>query len=241
MSISKTKNAAKAALVTAALTVAAGSVQAETPYVFTAIDTAGHGVDIVNGQYDKANARIRKDGKADLDFSENTSLCIAYTYSRDVANAKESCDRAVEIARIENGMPRFPSGWQAPSRIRAKDMDLVIALSNRSVVHATNGEFALAFDDLHEADALRPHLRAVSKNLAVLKEVTASKDVTDSPLVTPRVGPELSPLRGGSHSFATPAERHQAAKTKYYEDLNQRRVDALTEADGESEHASDER
>jgi len=48
MSIVNTKNAAKAILVTAALTIAAGSVQAETPYVFTAIDTTIHGVDIVN-------------------------------------------------------------------------------------------------------------------------------------------------------------------------------------------------
>jgi tetratricopeptide (TPR) repeat protein len=173
MSITKTKNAAKAALVTAALTVAAGSVQAETPYLFTAIDTAGHGVDVVNGRYDKAIARIRKDGKADLNFSESTNLCIAYTYSGDVANAKESCDHAVEIARMKNGMPRFSSGFQAPSRIRAKDMDLVIALSNRSVVRAMNGEYPLAFEDLREADALKPRLRAVSKNLAVLQEATA--------------------------------------------------------------------
>ena len=164
MSISNTKNAAKAALVTAALTVAAGSVQAETPYVFTAIDTASHGVDVVNGQYDKAIARIRKDGKADVNFSESTNLCIAYTYAGDAANAKESCDRAVAIAREKNGMPRL---------FRARDLGLVIALSNRSVIRATNGEFALAFEDLREADALRPRLRAVSNNLALLTEATA--------------------------------------------------------------------
>jgi hypothetical protein len=108
-----------------------------------------------------------------LNFSESTNLCIAYTYSGDVANAKESCDHAVEIARMKNGMPRFSSGFQAPSRIRAKDMDLVIALSNRSVVRAMNGEYPLAFEDLREADALKPRLRAVSKNLAVLQEATA--------------------------------------------------------------------
>ena len=173
MSITYTKNAAKAALVTAALTIAAGSVQAETAYVFTAIDTARHGVDVVNGRYDKAIARIRKDGEADLNFSESTNLCIAYTKSGNAAYAKESCDRAVEIARIKNGMPWFPSGWQPPLHNRAKDLDLVIALSNRSVVHATNGEYALAFEDLREADALKPQLRAVSKNLSLLTEVTA--------------------------------------------------------------------
>ena len=173
MSIVNTKNAAKAVLVTAALTIAAGSVQAETPYVFTAIDTTIHGVDIVNGRYDRAIARIRKDGKADLNFSESTNLCIAYTYSGDVTNAKKSCDRAVKIARVTNGMPRFSSGWHAPSRMRAEDMDLVIALSNRSVVHATNGEYALAIEDLREADALKPQLRAVSQNLAMLTKVAA--------------------------------------------------------------------
>ena len=164
MNITKTKNAAKAALITAALTIAAGSVQAETPYVFTAIDTKGHGTDVVSGQYDKAIARIRKDGEADFSFSENTNLCIAYAKSGDLEEAKKSCDRAVAIAREENGMR---------GRFRATDMDLVIALSNRGVVHAASGEFELAFDDLREADELRPHLRGLSNNLDLLAAATA--------------------------------------------------------------------
>lgn len=173
MNFANTKNAAKAALVTAALTIAAGSVQAETPYVFTAIDTTSHGSDVINGRYDKAIARIRKDGEADFNFSQNTNLCIAYTKSGDVATAKESCDRAVNIARKTNGLRRLSSGGLEPHLFRARDMDLVIALSNRSVVHAANGEYALAFEDLREADALRPQLRAVSKNLALLTEASA--------------------------------------------------------------------
>lgn len=171
MSITNTRNAAKAALVTAALTIAAGSVQAQTPYVFTAIDTKRHGSDVVNGRYDNAIARIRKDGDADFSFSESTNLCIAYAKSGDAANAEESCDRAVDIARKTNGMRRSSLGMQTYP-VHSVDMDLVIALSNRSVVRATNGEYVLAFEDLREADALRPQLRAVSKNLALLTEVT---------------------------------------------------------------------
>ena len=172
MSITKKKHAAKAALVTAALTIAAGSAHAGTPYVFTAIDTSRHGADILEGQYEEAIARIRQDGTADFSFSESTNLCIAYTKSGDTANALESCDRAVDIARETNGMPWLVHA-SAPYNVRRKDLDLVIALSNRSVVHATSGDDLLALEDLREADALKPHLRAVSKNLAVLTESTA--------------------------------------------------------------------
>jgi hypothetical protein len=172
MSITKRNNAAKAALVTAALTIAASAAHAGTPYVFMAIDTTQHGTDILKGQYEEAIARIRQDGASDLSFSESTNLCIAYTKSGDTTSALESCDLAVDIARETNGMRRFAHA-SAPYNIRRKDLDLVIALSNRSVVHATAGEEQLALEDLREADALKPYLRAVSKNLAVLTESTA--------------------------------------------------------------------
>jgi hypothetical protein len=172
MSITGRKNAARAALVTAAVTIAAGSVQAGTPYVLTVIDTSRHGMDVLEGEYQDAIVRIREDGTADLDFSESTNLCIAYTKSGDTVSALANCDRAVDIARETNGMPWF-SHSSAPYNVRRKDLDLVIALSNRSVVHATAGEDLLALEDLREADALKPYLRAVSKNLAVLTDSTA--------------------------------------------------------------------
>lgn len=172
MSITKRKNAAKAALVMAALTIAAGSAYAGRPLVFTAIDTTRHGNDVLDGQYEEAIARIRQDGATDLGFSESTNLCIAYTKSGDTANALESCDRAVDIARETNAMRWFARGY-APYNARRKDLDLVIALSNRGVVHAASGDDALALEDLHEADALKSHLRVASKNLAVLTESTA--------------------------------------------------------------------
>ena len=172
MGMTNTKNAAKAALVTAAMSFAAGSVEAETPYVFMAIDTATHGADVVDGRYDEAITRIRGTGKADFDFNESTNLCIAYAKSGDSQNALRNCNRAVDIARVGNGLPRWSSSRFVPSALRAKDIDLVIALSNRSVVHAANGEYTLAFEDLNEANELRPQLHAVSLNLELLAEAT---------------------------------------------------------------------
>lgn len=172
MSITTAKNAARAALVTAAMTIAAGSVEAGTPYVFTAIDNSRHGLDVLDGQYAEAIARIREDGGADLDFGESTNLCIAYTKSGDMQAALASCDRAVDIARETNGM-YWLSHADVPYNARRKDLDLVIALSNRSVVHATIGDDLMALEDLREADSLRPYLNAVSKNLAVLTAATA--------------------------------------------------------------------
>ena len=49
MSTNNPMNVAKAALAAAVLTIAAGSVQAQEPYVFTAIDTSQHGADVMEG------------------------------------------------------------------------------------------------------------------------------------------------------------------------------------------------
>jgi tetratricopeptide (TPR) repeat protein len=144
----------------------------EHPMSITKKKHAAKGADILEGQYEEAIARIRQDGSADLDFSESTNLCIAYTKSGDMTSALESCDRAVDTARETNGM-RWLAHTSAPYNVRRKDLDLVIALSNRSVVHAMSGDDLLALEDLREADALKPHLRAVSKNLAVLTESSA--------------------------------------------------------------------
>lgn len=170
MSMTRAKNAAKAALVAAALGTTFVSVQAQgAPYVFTAIDTGRHGVDVVDGRYDKAIARIRQKSGTDTDFSESTSLCIAYTKSGDSVQAMKNCDRAVDIARNGNGMPRSLETYATYLK-RSKDLDLVIALSNRGVARATSGDYATALEDLQEADELRPSLRAVSRNLEVLAE-----------------------------------------------------------------------
>lgn len=168
MSKTKAKNAAKAALIVVALGIATGPVRAASaPYVFMAIDTTRHGVDIIDGRYDEAIARIRQSSGTDTDFSESTNLCIAYTKSSSATKAIKYCDRAVDIARKKNGMRRIGVS-SATFGGRGKDLDLVIALSNRSVTHAANGDYTKAFEDLREADALRPWLRAVSKNLEVL-------------------------------------------------------------------------
>jgi len=167
MDMKTARNAAKAALVAAALLGAIQSVQAkDAPYVFTAIDTARHGVDVLNGQYDTAITRIHS-ATTETDFSESTNLCIAYTKLGDAASAINYCDRAVRIARETNGMRR-EGGVLASFGALRKDLDLVIALSNRSVAHAVNGAYAMALEDLQEADALRPSLSAVPKNLEVL-------------------------------------------------------------------------
>ncbi len=171
MSIAKIRIAAKAALVTAALTVATVSAQADTPYVFVAIDTTRHGADVVNGRYEEAIAGIRKDGESNFTYGESTNLCIAYTKSGDTVSALESCDRAVDIARTSRGIKRS-SSLESRFNMRHKDLDLVVALSNRGVAHAANGDLTLAMEDLREADALHPSLHALSKNMSILTEAS---------------------------------------------------------------------
>lgn len=173
MDMTKARNAARATLAAAALLTTVGPVQASNAsYVFTAIDTARHGLDVVNGHYDQAIARIRAGSADETNFSESTSLCIAYTKLGDVNGAMAYCDRAVAIARRTNGMRRVAD---MPA-MYGKDLDLVIALSNRGVAHAASGNHAMALADLQEADALRPRLSALPKNLEILAEAMASAE-----------------------------------------------------------------
>lgn len=167
----KTVKSTNAVLAAAALIFAAGTAQAQTSYVFTAIDTTRHGIDVVNGENEKAIARIRKDDVVDFSFSESTNLCIAYTRIADRANARKSCDRAVDIARKENGM-RAAFRKDGLFNVGRRDLDLVIALSNRSVAHAANGQYDRALEDLREAETLSPTLSAVPNNLAMLSKVS---------------------------------------------------------------------
>lgn len=173
MKVIQAKNAARATLAAAALLTAAGSAHARSaPYVFTAIDTARHGLDVMNGHYDEAIARIRTHAGSQTNFSESTNLCIAYTKLGEVAIAMKYCNRAVGIARETDGMRRNAgayASWAKPAR----DLDLVVALSNRGVARAAGGDHTMALEDLREADALRPRLKAVPKNLDVLAQAMA--------------------------------------------------------------------
>jgi hypothetical protein len=133
MKVIQAKNAARATLAAAALLTAAGPAQARgAPYVFTVIDTARHGVEVMNGHYDEAIARIRLRADSQTSFSESTNLCIAYTKLGEVSVAMKYCNRAVGIARETDGMRRNVgayASWAKPAR----DLDLVVALSNRGV------------------------------------------------------------------------------------------------------------
>jgi tetratricopeptide (TPR) repeat protein len=173
MKVIQAKNAARATLAAAALLTAAGPAQARsTPYVFTVIDTARHGVEVVNGDYDEAIARIRSHAGNQTNFSESTNLCIAYTKLGDADVAMVYCNRAVGIARETDGMRRTRGAYASFGK-PGRDLDLVVALSNRGVAHAANGDHAMALEDLQEADALRPRLKAVPRNLDVLGQAMA--------------------------------------------------------------------
>lgn len=166
------RSAAKVALVLAAFTITAASAHAGTPYAFTAIDFSRSGADVVDGQYEAAINRINRKTDADRSFSDNTNLCIAYAQSHDVASAISYCDRAVEIARAGNGMPRV-ANWVSSAGRGARNLDLAIALSNRSVAHIINGDHDLAASDLSEAKELRVRFPAVSLNLSALSQAKA--------------------------------------------------------------------
>jgi hypothetical protein len=95
-----------------------------------------------------------------------TNLCVAYTATGAFPDARDACDRAVEIARREDALAgsRIPSGT-ATSR----------ALSNRGVLRALIGDSAGAAEDFRAASKLANAWPAAGRNLAHLESSPAHR------------------------------------------------------------------
>ena len=93
-----------------------------------------------------------------------TNLCVAYTATGAFAEAREACERAVEMARREDSFAstRFPSN-SATSR----------ALSNRGVLRALIGDSAGAASDFRAAVKVTDAWPAAKRNLAHLETTPA--------------------------------------------------------------------
>jgi hypothetical protein len=95
-----------------------------------------------------------------------TNLCVAYTATGAFPDAREACDRAVDLARREDSLSvgRIPSGTAA-SR----------ALSNRGVLRALVGDSAGAASDFRAAAKLANAWPAAGRNLAHLESSPAHR------------------------------------------------------------------
>jgi hypothetical protein len=140
-----------------ALSVSAGAEEQETPYTMTAIIDASYGSAVRTGNYEHAIQRITAPGNHRKDsFAASTNLCIAYTKTGAIGEAVQSCEAAVSSIDARHT-------HHATSRY-----ELAVALSNRGVLRAVQGERVLARQDFLDAVELETNLAAPPSNLARL-------------------------------------------------------------------------
>ncbi|MEJ2127602.1 MAG: hypothetical protein P8X81_02015 [Woeseiaceae bacterium] len=135
-------------------------------YTMTVLRDTAYGSKIMEQKYEQAIDKIKqRPGRYDA-FSKGTNLCVAYTKSGELDLAEEACEAAVAAARTAK-LKQSRSAFSDPvneTRVR----NLAVALSNRGVLRAVNGQSEEARDDFNAALALDTRLSAPKVNLARL-------------------------------------------------------------------------
>lgn len=160
-------------LLTAIGTLPGAASAHDLAYRMTTIIDSAHGREVVAGQYDLAIEKIaasRTDGDA---FFASTNLCVAYAKSGDMDDAIAACDAAVRHAATVS--VDMYGDLSRASRARLRNKYQALALSNRGVLYAINGEFARAREDFTQALKAKSYRQAARVNLARLAEVEAAK------------------------------------------------------------------
>ena len=173
-------------LMTLVWLAAASSVHANDQpagrFVMTVYENKAQGRAILEGSPQAIIDRVAKEnGDAGLSFEENVNLCVALTQVKRVADATQACDAAVHASHKEaRRIKRMASPAFVPSG-ETKDV-IVLALTNRGVLHAITGEHDKARELFEEALDLQTRrsnaqLRAnAAGNLALLEmDVAAAR------------------------------------------------------------------
>ena len=147
------------------------SHEAANKYEMSVISNQAHGAHVVSGNFDEAIEQLSKPGaEKQFEFSVSNNLCVAYTLTGKIEAADAACEKAV-TASIRFA-PRATSA-AAFSSSRNHTRDKAMALSNRGVFRALNGDQVGAEEDFSSAIELRQRLKAPSRNLALLQEKTS--------------------------------------------------------------------
>lgn len=157
------------ALFAAACLSTAGAETSDPKYTMAAISDAAYGEKILAGKYDEAIGKIKKSNRLSIhDYYSATNLCVAYVVTRDIANASEACDSAV--AEMQEMLDRRRRGAVYASSRKAYRKYLAIALSNRGVLRAINGDSELARADFLKAMQLEAKVPAPATNMERLEQ-----------------------------------------------------------------------
>ena len=100
--------------------------------------------------------------RATEQFFVSNNLCVAFTLRAEFEKARAQCDAAVDLL-TSHAAPREARSARIENRYRA------MAISNRGVLNAMNGEEGLARRDFERALAIRVSLKAPARNLDYLE------------------------------------------------------------------------
>ena len=156
------------------LSFAAGSAaadEAESPrYTVSAIRDAAYGQKVMSNRIDVAIEKLEKTSSKGIHgFYVATNLCVAYLKSGAYDNAEKTCDLAV--ARISKELESEEALHGSRAAERSYRRFLSVALSNRGVARAVNGDTKLAREDFEAALAIRSNAREPQINLSRLAQV----------------------------------------------------------------------
>ena len=133
-------------------------------FEMTVIRDAAHGGKVLFGKHNEAIERINS-GKTRVSetFYADTNLCVAYTLSAKFDDAETACDRALTDVTEASAKTRITKDERALRRYYA------LALSNRGVLRALDGNQQHAEQDFAVAMALDTGVTAPGNNLQRLR------------------------------------------------------------------------
>ena len=151
-----------------ALALGAGSAAAEeaTSYHVAAIKDSAYGRLILKDDFGAAIDKLEDRDRKGIDgFYTATNLCVAFIKTGELERAESSCSLAVdEIEKVLANELRYDSA----AELNAIRKFHALALSNRGVAYAVNGDHDLAQADFEAADEIESRLKEPALNLALL-------------------------------------------------------------------------
>lgn len=132
-----------------------------TAYKMVVFSDQRHGVKVAKGNYEKAIAKITAAPERRRDvFETKTNLCVAYTKTGDLENAETNCEAALAYIREKHAATPSSNGIGL-----TYEKYLSVALSNRGVLYAVNGDLDSARSTFEEAIELKARMSTPKRNL----------------------------------------------------------------------------
>ncbi len=127
------------------------------------IDQASFGRTIKNGAYDAAIEKLTSPNRpVRYRIFDEINLCVAYTKTKRLEQARLTCDSALELVRAKLAKAVDSVDQAKLARFEA------LALSNRGVLRIATGEYDAAQRDFQSALAASKSISAPRNNLAYL-------------------------------------------------------------------------